>query len=301
MKTLLLIDANSLIHRAYHALPKFVSKDGRETQAIYGVGSIMLKLWREDRPDYAAAAFDRPEPTLRAGRLATYKANRPETADGLLEQLAECHNLFPKFGVKVFELVGYEADDIIATLAEKFRSEENLRIVILSADMDTLQLVEDEKVVVRAPRKGVTDTMIFDEKAVAEKYGLRPLQIIDLKALTGDNSDNIKGVPGIGPKTATELLQKFGSVKEIYAHLDEIRQKEKLTPFKEQALFHKEIVTLHRDLELPVGALDDLAIPAELPELAPYFASFNFKSLVERATAEPEKPKPKKPSQGTIF
>ena len=149
MRKLLLIDANSVIHRSFHALPPFTAPDGSPTGAIYGVASILLKLWREDRPDYAAALFDRPEPTFRDKKYAEYKAQRPPAPDILILQIIEMHNLFRAFGITTFEKPGFEADDLIATLATRFKNEKDLQVVVLTGDRDTLQLVEGEKVVVQ--------------------------------------------------------------------------------------------------------------------------------------------------------
>ena len=139
MKKLLLIDANSIIHRSFHALPPFTAPDGKPSGAIYGLASILLKLWREERPDYAAALFDRPEPTFRDEKYAEYKAQRPPTADELISQLIEAHKLFEAFGIKTYEKPGYEADDLIATLAEQFKSLPDVQVVILTGDRDTLR------------------------------------------------------------------------------------------------------------------------------------------------------------------
>src|SRR3989344_2748923 len=137
MRTLLLIDANSLIHRSFHALPPLTNRRGEPVQALYGISSILLRLWREARPDYAAALFDRPEPTFRKKEYAEYKAQRPAAPDELISQIIEAHNLFPAFGIKTFEKAGFEADDLIATLAEKFRYDPDARVVILTGDRDT--------------------------------------------------------------------------------------------------------------------------------------------------------------------
>ena len=157
MKKLLLIDANSIIHRSFHAIPPFTAPDGRPSGAIYGIASILLKLWREEKPDYAAALFDRPEPTFRDEKYAEYKAQRPPAADELISQIIEAHNLFQAFGIKTFEKARYEADDLIATLAIKFKDIPDLQVVILTGDRDTLQLVEGDKLVVKTPGRGPRD------------------------------------------------------------------------------------------------------------------------------------------------
>jgi DNA polymerase I len=305
MKTLLLIDANSIIHRSFHALPPFTGPDGRPTGALYGISATMLTLLRTAKPDYAAAAFDRPEPTFRDAKYKEYKAQRPATADELVAQIIEARKLFEAFGITVFEKAGYEADDIIATLAEKFRGMkvstkdpakaggEDLQIVILTGDRDTLQLVEGDKVVVKMFIKGVSDTAIFDEAAVEAKYGLKPNQMIDYKALVGDASDNIKGVPGIGPKTATEMLQAHGTLEKIFAALpgDEKLQK-RLGPFKKEAEFSKELVILERHAPITVvgGAegLETLALRDDKAAIAAYFTTLGSQTLLKRLENQDE-------------
>lgn len=306
MKTLLLIDANSIIHRSFHAIPPFTTPDGRPSGAIYGIASILLKLWREERPDYVAALFDRPEPTFRDKKYAEYKAQRPPAANELIAQIIEAHKLFDAFGIPTFEKAGYEADDLIATLAEEFKGEEDLRVVILTGDRDTLQLVEGEKVVVQTFNKGVSDTTINDEKAVMEKYGLKPLQIVDYKALVGDASDNIKGVPGIGPKTATEVLQQYGSVKNIYKNLDkDPKLQKRFGPYKKEADLSEELVTLERHVPIEMPKLAALALPAiDSPLIEDYFVQMGFVTLLKRLKGKDEPPrvkKQKKAPQPSLF
>ncbi len=287
MKTLLLIDANSIIHRSFHALPPFTAPDGSPSGAIYGIASIMLKLWREQRPDFVAALFDRPEPTFRDKKYAEYKAQRPATPDELIGQIIEAHRLFEAFGVRTFEKPGFEADDLIATLAEKFKGSEDLRVVILTGDRDTLQLVEGEKVVVQTFNKGVSDTMIYDEDAVIAKYGLAPAQMIDYKALVGDPSDNIKGVPGIGPKTALDILKKFGTVEKAYESLNndpngDPKLMQKLGPFRKEAELSRDLVTLDRNVPVEIPELPELAAHDSTSTLMSYFESMGFATLLAR-------------------
>ena len=287
MKTLLLIDSNALIHRAFHALPPLTTKGGKPIQAIYGVASILLKIWREEKPDYAAALFDRPEPTLRKQQFAEYKAQRPKAPDELISQIIEAHHLFPKFGIKVFEKPGFEADDMIASFAEQFKKEEGLKIVILTGDKDALQLVEGEKIVVKSLKKGIGETMIYDENTVKEIFGLEPLQLIDYKALSGDPSDNIKGVPGIGPKTATKLLSELGSLENIYANLEKTgTAREKLEKFKDDAVLAKKLVILRRDVPLEIDKLEELIMPTDQYDLVEYFEEMGFEALLKRMNPE---------------
>jgi DNA polymerase-1 len=283
MKTLLLIDAHSVIHRSFHALPPFTTPGGEPSGALYGLASILLKLFRENKPDYSAALFDRPEPTFRDKKYAAYKAQRPPTADELASQLRIAHGLFQAFGVATFEKVGYEADDLIATFVEQFKNSPDLRLVILTGDRDTLQLVEDDHVVVQTFNKGVSDTTIYDEKAVIAKYGLKPEQVVDYKTLVGDASDNIKGVPGIGPKTATEVLQKYGSVENIYAHLaDDPKLEKKFGAFKKEADLSRELVTLEKHVPVVMPSLDALTLSPDDLVIEEYFSKMGFASLMKR-------------------
>jgi DNA polymerase-1 len=282
MKKLLLIDANSIIHRSFHALPPFTAPDGKPSGAIYGLSALLLKLWREEKPDYAAALFDRPEPTFRDEKYAEYKGKRAPTADELISQLIQAPDLFHAFGIQTFEKARYEADDLIATLAIKF----------------TLQLVEGDKLVVKTFNKGVSDTTIYNEAAVIEKYGLPPNQLIDYKALVGDSSDNIKGVPGVGPKTALDLIKRFGTIENLYNHLDEDpKLKERLGPFQKDAELSHMLVTLETHAPIDIPPLEDLAPYEGLENPARYFEKMGFSTLIKRLHSPvvdmAAKPKPK--------
>ena len=288
MKTLLLIDANSLIHRFFHALPPLTTPDGEAIQAIYGLSGVLLKIIKDQKPDYVVAAFDRPEKTFRAEKFPAYKAHRPPAVDELVEQLKEARDVFAKFNIKVLEKPGFEADDIIGTLAEKFKQSPELadgKVVILSGDLDMLQLVEGEKVVVDIIKTGITNKILYDEKAVMERYNLKPSQLMDYKGLVGDTSDNIPGVRGVGPKTATELLRDFGTVEEVFDSITIIVPKtaRKLQGNEEIAKLSKELATIKRDVDLDVSKLDELAIQdLDKKELTNYFSALGFKTLVER-------------------
>lgn len=308
MKKLLLIDANSLIHRAFHALPPMTTPDGKASQAIYGVARILMKIWREERPEYAVALFDTPEPTFRDKIYKEYKGTRPQAPDELISQLIEMPNLFQKFSIQTFGAPGFEADDLIATYAEKFKKEKDLEIVIFTGDLDSLQLVEREKILVRVPQKGISETTIYTPEAVKERYGLMPADLPDYKALVGDTSDNIKGVPGIGPKTATEMLLKYKTLEKLFAALDkEPKYAAKLGAYREQAFLAKELVTLRRDAPVGVKDISELNTSADLGLLKEYFETFGFSSLLKqlenppkekRIAAEKEKPDS---LQGRIF
>lgn len=284
MKNLLLIDANSLIHRAYHALPPLTTPEGKPIGAIYGLSSMLLKVLKENRPDYAAAAFDTPEPTFRDGLFKEYKAHRPRTDDELVPQLTEAQNLFRNLGISHFEKAGYEADDLIAALTQKFGGEENLKVTILTGDLDTLQLVSGDKIVVETPKKGVSETVIYDEGAVKERYGIEPGKLNDYKGLVGDPSDNVPGVPGVGPKTAAKLIQEFGNLEKLYENLAKTGGKleGKLLENKEKAFLSRKLVRLQPDVPLEVG-LENLVVgPLGNGDLKDYFSKLGFQSLVKR-------------------
>src|SRR3989338_1782949 len=309
MKKLLLIDANSLIHRSFHALPPLTTPKGEPINAVYGLSSVLLKILREHNPDYVAAAFDRPEPTFRDEIFKEYKAHRPPTAHELVSQLQKAHETFEKFGIKVVEKSGFEADDIVGTLAEKFKGSpstgsgtnnyslsearhstvpgevEELQIIIFSGDKDNLQLVDDDKVVVELLKTGVSKTVTYDKAFFLQQYGFAPEQLVDYKALVGDVSDNIPGVTGIGPKGATDLIKEYGSVEKIYEEVGLIPKevlRKKLEAGRESAFLSKKLAAIKRDAPLEV-TLDDLRQETlNKEELKKYFEEFGFKSLTER-------------------
>lgn len=284
MKSLLLIDANSLIRRFFHALPPLTNPRQEPVQAIYGLSNVLLKMWRSGNPDYAAALYDRPEPTFRKTHYEAYKAHRPPMPDGLAPQLNESKELFRRFGIRTFESPGMEADDLIATLVEKFRHVEDVQLVVLTGDSDLFQLVQDDKVVVRTFKVGVGDTVLYNDQAVRERYGLEPSQILDYKALVGDPSDNIKGVPGIGPKTATRLLQDYGTIENLYENLDkEPKLSQKLQDNTEPVQLAKLLLTLRRDVPVEAEKIEDLEIVSfDAQELAEYLQAQGFESLVKK-------------------
>lgn len=285
MRKLLLIDANSLIHRSFHALPPLTTPKGEPINAVYGLSSILLKILRDHQPDYVAAAFDRPEPTFRDEMFEDYKAHRPPTADELISQLQKAHETFGKFGIKVFDKPGYEADDIVGTLAEKFKDEPDIKVIIFSGDKDNLQLIDDDRVVVELLKTGVSKTVTYNEALFLQDYGFSPKQLVDYKALVGDASDNIPGVTGIGPKGATELIKEFASIEGIYDNLELIARKslkEKLEKNKESAFLSKKLATIKRDVPLELLLADLEQKPLDRESLKNYFSELGFKSLIER-------------------
>lgn len=219
-KRVVLLDAHAIIHRAYHALPDFSSSKGESTGALYGLITMLLRIAADLKPDYAAACFDLPDPTHRHMAYEAYKATRLKTEDELVAQLIRARSVFAAFGIPAFEAPGFEADDLLGTIAANLSKNKDIEIVIASGDMDTLQLVKGKQVQVYTLRKGLSDTVMYDETAVRQRYGFGPEAIADYKGLRGDPSDNIKGIAGIGEKTATELIKAFGSIESIYRALD---------------------------------------------------------------------------------
>ena len=283
-KLAILIDANSLIHRCFHALPPLTGSGGVPTGALYGVSNIMLKVLREQKPDYIAAFFDRPEPTFRKEIFGDFKIQRPKAPDELIFQIIETHNLFEAFGIKTYESPGYEADDLIGVGAKQLKLIDDMKVKILTSDSDILQLVEGEKIVVESPQKGISEMKIYDSAAVEEKYeGLKPSQIPDFKGLVGDVSDNIPGVQGIGPKTAIPLIQKYGSLENFLEKGQEERVYQKVYEQKDWAILSKSLATINYEAPLEIENIEEIKFGGLLKENALfYFEKFGFKSLIKR-------------------
>lgn len=222
-KKLLLIDGHSLAYRGFHALPKeMMTARGELTNAVFGFASMLLTVWRQEQPEYMAVAFDVGR-TFRHETYSLYKANRRESPEEMASQMARIRELVDAFRLPVFAVEGYEADDVLGTLARQAEGM-GFDTLIVTGDRDAFQLVDDH-IRVSTPGRVFSDTVIYDIAAIEGRYGLSPGQLIDFKGLVGDQSDNIPGVRGIGEKTATELLQKYGTLEGIYDHLDEIKNK----------------------------------------------------------------------------
>jgi len=288
-KKLLLIDGNAIIHRAYHALPPLTTKSGELVNAVYGFTSTLLSVIEKFKPDYIAASFDLAGPTFRHEKFEEYKANRVKADDELYAQIPLVKKVVKTFNIPIYEKAGFEADDVIGTLAKQAGAlGDDLETIIVTGDMDTLQLIDD-KTKVYTMRRGLSDAVIFDAKAAAEKYGgLVPDQLIDYKGLRGDPSDNIPGVKGIGEKTTVILLSQYGSIEGVYEHLEEIKGavKEKLARDKAQAMLSKELATIDRnvpvELELEKTVLHDF----DRDKIVKLFGELNFYSLVKRLPAD---------------
>jgi DNA polymerase-1 len=292
-KRLVLLDSHAIIHRAYHALPDFSSSKGEPTGALYGLTSMLLKLTEELKPDYIIAARDLPGKTHRHEIYEDYKGTRLEADQELIAQLQKAPEVFKAFGIPVLSAPGFEADDVIGTLVEKGKSHADVEIIIATGDMDTLQLVSPQ-VSVFTLKKGINDTIIYDTDRVHERYGFGPEHIVDYKALRGDPSDNIKGIKGIGEKGASELIEKFGSIEDMYTAIEKHeaafakevkpRMLELLKSGKEDAFFSKKLATIH------TGAPVEFALPDHPWRLADHLSGIEkmcdemeFKSLKERA------------------
>ncbi|MGA2521599.1 MAG: DNA polymerase I, partial [Acidimicrobiales bacterium] len=281
---LYLLDGNSLVFRAFFALPiDLATKAGEVTNAVHGFTSMLVMLLRDNEPGGMAVAFDRPEPTFRDEIVEEYKGNRPETPDLLVPQFALVRRVLQAMGVVMVEKAGFEADDILATLATRAR-DAGRDVVVVSGDRDTFQLVEDPHITVMYTRRGISDTVVYDEAGIAERCGVPPSSYPVLAALRGDPSDNLPGVPGVGEKTAAKLVTAYGSLDGIFAHLDEQTPKlrQNLAEYEDQARRNAEVIPLVRDVPLDLD-LDDLVLgrgdPAEVKEV---FGELELRSLWQR-------------------
>ncbi|WP_290754634.1 MULTISPECIES: DNA polymerase I [unclassified Exiguobacterium] len=278
---LLLIDGNSLTYRAFFALPPMTDAQGRNTNAAYGFTMMLLKLLEEEQPTHMLVAFDASSETFRHDVYQEYKGSREKTPSELREQFPIVRDICEALGIQMMELHRYEADDLIGTLARTMPTD---RTRIVTGDKDLLQLVTD-KVEVLITKRGITDVQCMTEELFAETYGgLKPIQMIDLKGLMGDKSDNIPGIPGIGEKTAVKLISAYGSVEGLYEHVEDLKgkQKEKVIANEELARLSKELATIKVDVPLET-TLDDLQI-RDVDTQVPYslFQSLGFKSLTNR-------------------
>jgi DNA polymerase I-like protein with 3'-5' exonuclease and polymerase domains/5'-3' exonuclease len=284
---ILIIDSHALIHRAYHALPPMTSPQGENVNAVYGFASVLLRVIKELKPDYIVTAFDSAGKTFRHEEFVEYKAKRPMVDDDLINQFPKSRELAEAFGIPVLAKTGYEADDIIGTVVEKLKNKKNLLKIIVTGDLDSLQLVDDENILVYTLKKGVSETITYNEEAVKTRFeGLLPNQMIDYKGLKGDPSDNIPGVKGIGEKTAIQLLQKFKTLEGVYKNLNDKSisksVKEKLEKSKDIAFLSKKLATIDRNVPIEFDfekCAFDLKNDDEIKKL---FFRLGFKSLVNR-------------------
>ena len=270
MKRLVLLDAHAILHRAYHALPDFSTSKGEPTGALYGLSAMLIKIIEDLKPDYIAACYDVKGPTYRHEVYKEYKSQRKKTDDDLIAQINRSRDIFTALNIPIYDKQGFEADDILGTIVEQIKKQEvrskekgenKIEIIIASGDMDTMQLISGETVKVYTLKKGIKDTITYDEKAVNERFGFGPLLIPDYKGLRGDPSDNIPGIKGIGEKTATTLVTTFGTIENMYKELENGEAKftkagmspriiQLLKDNKEEAEFSKMLATIRRDVPI---------------------------------------------------
>lgn len=303
---LLIIDSNSVLHRAYHALPPLSSKKGELVNAVYGFLLVFLKAVNDFKPDFIVSAFDYPAKTFRYKIYKKYKAKRPPIPKDLVPQVSIIKDILNAFNISIYEKKDFEADDIIGTISylvsrqfgdrqiednSKQKIKPRVNIIVLSGDFDILQLV-DSRVRVYILKKGVKNSILYNEELVREKFkGLSPKQILDFKALRGDTSDNIPGVTGVGEKTATKLLLRFGSLKNLY---DKIENSEKnidgfkqsliktLIKYKKQAFLSRDLALIRRDVPINFNLKECLWKKYNKKRVIELFNRFGFYSLISR-------------------
>lgn len=274
MNRLVLIDGNAIMHRAYHALPPLTTPDGKIVNVVYGFVSMILKIFQDLKPTHMAVAFDRPGPTFREKLFEKYQAQRPKMEDDFISQIPLVHDMVIAFGIPMYEQDGFEADDVIGTITKQVESEHIEQTIVVTGDRDILQLVEDEKVLVFMPTKGLSEGRLYGEKEVVERMGVKPVLIPDYKALAGDSSDNYSGVPGIGPKTAVKLLEKYKTIQNVLQILSETD--------RESALVSHELATIRTDAPIMFDEKSAYIETLDTPEVRAKLEEFHFPSLLKR-------------------
>lgn len=296
-KRLVLLDAHAIIHRAYHALPEFASSKGEPTGALYGLSMMLFNIIKDFKPDYMIGCFDLPGPTYRHEAFAGYKAKRLKGDDNLIIQLNRAREVFKAFGIPVYDKPSFEADDMLGTIVEKLKDKKDIEIIIATGDMDALQLVNGKDVRVYTLKKGIKDTVVYDEKGVKDRFGFSPMYLPDYKGLRGDPSDNIPGVPGVGEKTGTTLICEYKTIENLYKALRKDakgvqaktgisdRMVNILLENEEEAKFSKELGTIRRDAPI------DFSLPAKnfkenlnKEALLNLFTTLEFRSLKDRVS-----------------
>ena len=282
-KRIFLLDGHSLAYRAFFALPAtLATSTGQVTNAVYGFTSMLIKLMGDERPDYLAVAFDLGRPTVRLEKYADYKAGRAETPTDFTSQLGLIDEVLDTLHVPMVRVVDHEADDAIGTLAVR-AAESGMDAVIVTADRDFFQLVRPG-IQVMFNRRGISDIVLYDEAGVEERFGVPPSKYLEYVALKGDPSDNIPGVPGVGEKTATKLIQQYGSIEELLAHADELRGKlkENVLASADQLALNKELARIVTDLPLEISPEDCVMGEWDPDEVRRLFTSLEFRSLLDR-------------------
>ena len=288
MKRLLILDSNSLMNRAFYAVPPLTNSHGTSTNAIHGFMNMLLKMKEEIQPECIIAAFDLKAPTFRHKEYAEYKAGRKKMPPELGEQFPIIKDLLKAMGIKVFEIEGFEADDIIGTVS-KFAENNETEVYIVTGDKDALQLASDNTKVL-ITKKGVSELATYDEKSFIEEFGVTPTQFIDVKGLMGDKSDNIPGVTGVGEKTAFKLIKEYGCIEEVLNNIDNIsgkKIKENLTNDREQAISSKKLATIMREVPLEI-TLEDIhtSLPKNTNELKRILIELELKGILSKFKSE---------------
>lgn len=293
-QTLVLLDAHAILHRAYHALPDFQAPNGEPTGALYGVVTMLLKIIEELKPDHIVACFDLPEPTYRHEAYKEYKAGRKKTDSELVAQIDRSRDIFAAFNIPIYEHAGFEADDMLGTIAAQLKDSKDVQVIIASGDMDTMQLIDKKRVQVYTLKRGLNDTILYDEAAVKERFGFPPALIADYKGLRGDPSDNIPGVPGIGEKGGTTLITEFGTLEKLYAALKKSDEPftaagvkpriiQLLKDNEEEAMFSKMLATIRVDAPVTFSMPDTHWRDAvDTDAVLTLFSELGFRTLASR-------------------
>lgn len=292
-KRLVLVDSHAVLHRAYHAIPDLVSSKGEPTGALYGLASFLLRMVGELKPDYVVAARDLPQATHRHELFEEYKAKRAKAEDALVAQLEQAPRVFEAFGIPVLQAPGFEADDCIGTAVKQAKKMKDIEVVIASGDLDTLQLVDGKRVRVYTLRQGLSDTITYDEDRVRERFGFGPEHLADYKGLRGDPSDNLPGIRGIGEKTASELIARFGSIEDMYKTLKKHPEQFTEAGFKprvvklleegeEAAKFSKHLGTINADAPVSLALPERWSLAAHESSIGALCDELEFRSLKER-------------------
>ncbi len=290
-RKLIIIDCNSVIHRAYYALPPLKDKKGEVVNAVYGFLLVFLKALKEFKPNFITACFDLPGPTFRHKEFKEYKAKRLKAPEELYQQMPKVKEVLRLFNVPVFEKKGFEADDLIGTLSTFTEKKgANLEAIILSGDSDVFQLL-NKNVKVYSLRSGVKNTILYDTEKFKENYGFLPSQMVDYKALRGDASDNIPGAPGVGEKTAIKILEEFGDIDNLYKNLKKKtdlkeRIKEILIDNKKQVLLSRHLAKIKLDVPLKFNIKDGEWNKYSKEKVIRYFEKMGFESLIKRIPGE---------------
>ncbi|MFV2040332.1 MAG: 5'-3' exonuclease H3TH domain-containing protein, partial [Acidimicrobiales bacterium] len=284
MAKVMLIDGNSLTYRAFFALPTdMATASGQVTNAVFGFTSMLINLMRDHRPDNIAVSFDLPVPTFRHHRVPTYKAGRKETPDILRQQMGLVRQVVQTLEIPIVEIEGYEADDVLATLATQARDAGD-DVIVVTGDRDVYQLVEDPHIKVLYNKRGVSDYALYDEAGIEERTGVKPSDYVIYAAMRGDTSDNLPGVPGVGEKTAAKLVNSYGTIDGIFAHVEDQTPKlrENLASHEDTVRLNAEVMVLVRDVPLGVTITDLQMGEFDADELRKLFDFLEFRTLYDR-------------------